>query len=156
VSAPTPLPIGSCVDMAAPPATVWGIVSDVTRMPEFSPELRKVFVVGRTRGLGQHLVGINRRRAVVWPTTSTIVRWEPGHAIAWKTRESGATWSYEIEPVEVAGVPGCRVIASRALPAFTIGSKLMVPVLGGALGHDEDLAAGLATTLDRIKAVVEA
>ena len=161
MSTPTPLPVEASVEIAAAPEAVWEVLSDPRRMPEFSPELRRVFLPGRKSGgnggLGQTIIGINRRKAVVWPTTSKIVRWEPGRAVAWKTRESGATWIYEIEPGGDASSPTtCRVTARRELPAYTLGSKLMVPILGGATGHDEELAAGLATTLGRIKAAVEA
>ena len=45
--------------------------------------------------------------AVVWPTTSKVVRWEPGRAVAWKTRESGATWVYEIEATPAATCGRC-------------------------------------------------
>ena len=92
-----PAPISATVEMNAGPDEVWRVVSDLARMPEFSPELRKAFVLGRP-GLGANVIGINRRKAVVWPTSSKVVRWEPGRAVAWKTRESGATWIYELEP----------------------------------------------------------
>ena len=151
MSAPTPLPIRASTAIDATPDEVWSVVSDVTRMPEFSPELRKVITLGKKRGLGQNILGLNRRKAVWWPTTSKVVRWEQGRVVAWKTRESGATWTYEITPADT----GVRLTATRELDAFTLGSKLMTPILGGAVGHDEELAAGLATTLDRIKAVVE-
>ena len=149
---PQPLPIESSTEMAATPEQVWSVLSDVTRMSEFSPELRKVIRLGRRRGLGEQFVGINRRGPVAWPTTAKVVRWEPGRAIAWHVREPGATWVYEIEPV---GEDRSRVTARRVLPAFTIASKLMVPLLGGALGHDAELADGLAATLERIRGVVE-
>ena len=83
-------------------------------MPEFSPELRKAFVIGKP-GVGANIIGINRRKAVVWPTTSKVVRWEPGRAVAWKTRESGATWVYELE----ATATGTAVTGRRVLPKFT-------------------------------------
>src|SRR3954453_648156 len=92
-----PTPISATVQMNASPEEVWRIVSDLARMPEFSPELRKAFVVGKP-GVGATIVGINRRKAVVWPTTSRGVRWEPAHAVARKTRESGPTWVYELDP----------------------------------------------------------
>jgi hypothetical protein len=31
----------------------------------------------------------------------------------------------------------------------------MAPLIGGAVGHDEELAAGIRSTLERIKATVE-
>lgn len=146
-----PTPISATVEITAPPETVWEVVSDLARMPEFSPELRKAFVLG-TPGVGARIVGINRRGAVAWPTTSRVVRWEPGRAVAWKTRESGATWVYELEPTST----GTRVTGRRVLPRFTVATALMGPVIGGAAGHDAELAEGIRTTLEQIKVAVEA
>ena len=53
----TPAPISATVEMKAAPDDVWEVVSDLARMPEFSPELRKAFVVGKPG------VGANIRRA---------------------------------------------------------------------------------------------
>ena len=145
-----PALISATVEMKAGPEAVWEVVSDLTRMPEFSPELRKAFVVGKV-GVGAHIIGINRRRAVVWPTTSKVVRWEPGRAVAWKTRESGATWIYELEPTAT----GTAVTGRRVLPKFTLGTSLLGPVIGGAEGHDAELADGIRTTLERIRSTVE-
>jgi uncharacterized protein YndB with AHSA1/START domain len=150
---PQPLPISASVEVAAAPDAVWAVVSDVTRMPEWSPELRRLFVIGsKEPRVGMNMVGINRRKYVAWPTTSKVVRLEPGRAIAWKTRESGATWTYELEPTE----SGTRVTGRRDLPAFTFGTTLLAPVIGGAEGHDQELADGIRSTLEQIKATVEA
>jgi hypothetical protein len=145
-----PTPIAATVEVRADPEAVWQVVSDLRRMPEFSPELRKAFVLGAP-GVGATILGINRRRLVVWPTRSTVVRWEPGRAVAWRTRESGATWVYELEPSSA----GTRLTARRVLPRFTVGTTALAPVIGGAAGHDAELAEGLRTTLERIKASVE-
>jgi uncharacterized protein YndB with AHSA1/START domain len=146
-----PTPISATVEMKADPATVWRIVSDLRRMPEFSPELRKAFVIGKP-GVGANILGVNRRKLVVWPTTSKVVRWEPERAVAWKTRESGATWVYELE----ATPDGTQVTGRRVLPKFTVGTSVLGPVIGGAAGHDRELADGIRTTLERIKSAVEA
>jgi uncharacterized protein YndB with AHSA1/START domain len=146
----TPAQISATVDIKARPEEVWEVISDLARMPEFSPELRKAFVLGRP-GVGASIIGINRRKAVVWPTSSKVVRWEPGRAVAWKTRESGATWVYELEPTAT----GTSVTGRRVLPKFTIGTSLLGPVIGGAAGHDVELAAGIRTTLERIRSAVE-
>lgn len=145
-----PAQISATVVVDADPASVWEVLSDPARMPDFSPELRKVFVIGGP-GLGTRIIGINRRRAVVWPTTSRVVRFEPCRAVAWKTRESGATWVYELEE----SGSGTVVTGRRVLPRFTIGTTLMAPMIGGAAGHDAELAEGIQTTLERIKAAVE-
>jgi uncharacterized protein YndB with AHSA1/START domain len=146
-----PTPISATVEITAPPESVWQVVSDLARMPEFSPELRKAFVLG-TPGVGARIVGINRRGLVAWPTTSRVVRWEPGRAVAWKTRESGATWVYELDPTPT----GTRVTVRRVLSRFTAATALMGPVIGGAAGHDAELAEGIRTTLEQIKVTVEA
>jgi uncharacterized protein YndB with AHSA1/START domain len=145
-----PTPISATVQINASPDEVWRVVADLGRMPEFSPELRKAFVVGKP-GVGAHIIGINRRKVVVWPTTSRVVRWEPGRAVAWKTRESGATWVYELEPTGT----GTRVTGRRVLPKFTLGTSLLGPAIGGAAGHDVELAEGIRTTLERIRESVE-
>ena len=44
----------------------------------------------------------------------------------------------------------------RVLRRFTIGTSLLGPAIGGAVGHDAELAEGIRTTLERIRATVEA
>ena len=153
---PDPTPLACTVEIAAPVARVWEVVADVTRMPDFSPELRRLWVLGRRPAgaslQGATLLGVNRRGLAVWPTTSRVVRWVPERAVAWKTRESGATWSYELEPTST----GTRLTARRELPSFTLGTTLLGPLIGGAAGHDRERGEGLRTTLERIRAVVEA
>jgi hypothetical protein len=148
---PAPAQISATIEMLADPEVVWQVVSDLRRMPEFSPELRKAYVLGKP-GVGANIIGINRRKLAVWPTTSKVVRWEPGHAVAWRTRESGATWVYELE----ATPAGTQVTGRRVLPRFTLGTSVLGPAIGGAAGHDRELAEGIRTTLERIKATVEA
>jgi hypothetical protein len=147
-----PLPITASVDVAAAAEKVWAAVSDVRRMSEWSPECRRIFVVGSpTSGVGTRLVGINRRGRVVWPTWSRVVRFERGRAVAWKVRESGATWTYEVEPTE----DGTRLTGRRDLDGFSPLTRLAAPLIGGATGHDRELTDGIRTTLERIKAAVE-
>jgi uncharacterized protein YndB with AHSA1/START domain len=148
-----PLPVTASVEIAASPESVWEVVSDVSRMSEWSPECRRIVVLGSPRqGVGTRMLGLNRRGWALWPTTSTVVRFEPGRAVAWKTRESGATWTYELSPTS----SGTSLTGRRDLPSFRIGTKLLAPVIGGAQGHDRELAEGIRITLERIKATVEA
>ena len=85
-----PLPISASVDVAASSEAVWSAVSDVARMSEWSPECRKIFVLGSPKsGVGARMVGVNKRGWAVWPTVSKVVRFEPSRAVAWKVRERG-------------------------------------------------------------------
>ena len=147
-----PLPISASVDVDASPAAVWAVVSDVARMSEWSPECRRILVVGSPEsGAGTRLLGLNRRGWAMWPTLSRVTRFEPEQVVAWKTRESGATWTYELETTG----SGTRVTGRRDLPAYTPGTALLAPLLGGAAVHDRELDEGIRTTLERIKATVE-
>lgn len=149
----TPMDISETIHVEASPAAVWSLISDVRRMPEFSPELRRVFTPGGSTGVGARIIGINRRGLAAWPTTARIVRWEPERAIAWKVRESGATWLYEVRPSDEE--TGSSLTARRLLAQFTAATALMGPAIGGAAGHDRELSAGLVTTLERMKAQIE-
>lgn len=147
-----PLPISASVEIEAPPESVWGVVADVSRMSEWSPECRKIVVLGTPKqGLGTKLLGINRRGMAVWPTTSTVVRFEPGKGVAWRTRESGATWTYELAPAS----GGTRLTGRRDLDGFRPLTRVAAPLIGGAVGHDHELADGIRATLERIKSAVE-
>lgn len=55
----------------APAARVWEVLADLGRMPEWSPELVRMIPLKRGgRRVGQVYLGINRRKAVSWPTRS--------------------------------------------------------------------------------------
>jgi uncharacterized protein YndB with AHSA1/START domain len=147
-----PARIAEAINVEAPPEEVWRVVSDVTRMGEWSPECRKVLLLGGGPvRVGTRMVGVNRRGLVVWPTVSTVVRLEPWRALAWRTRESAATWTYEVEPED----GGTRLTCRRDLDGYSRLTRVAAPLIGGAAGHDEELAAGIRTTMRRIKSSVE-
>jgi len=138
----------------APPATVWAALTDLRRMPEWSPELVRMVPL-KPGGLrvGQQYVGLNRRKAAVWPTRSVVAVLDPGRTLAWDTRSSGARWIYELSPEG----SGTRVVQRRPVPrGITLLSRAFAPVfLGGSDGHAEELEQGMAETLARLKAALE-
>ncbi|HEX7718138.1 MAG TPA: SRPBCC family protein [Marmoricola sp.] len=138
----------------APPAQVWAALADLTRMPDWSPELLRMVPL-KPGGLkvGQQYLGVNRRKAVVWPTRSVVAQVEPERALAWDTRSSGARWIYELSPEG----SGTRVVHRRPVPQkLTVLSRLFAPLaLGGSDGHADELEAGMARTLARLKDAVE-
>lgn len=138
----------------APPELVWGILTDLSRMPEWSPELVRMVPL-KPGGLrvGQWYLGINRRRAAVWPTRNVVSLLEPGRTIAWDTTSSGARWIWEVE----AEGAGTRVVHRRPVPRrLTVVSRVFAPLaLGGVEGHADELEAGMAQTVARLKAAAE-
>ena len=143
------------IDIAATPAEVWKLVSDVRRMGEWSPECRKVIVWrrgGRVRR-GTWMTGINKAGWVVWPASAKVFLFDADRAIGWSVLESGARWTYRLE--YVGGVT--RVTESRELPdgKTWIGKIFARTALGGDENHDRHLRRGMERTLRRIKDEVE-
>lgn len=141
-------------DVAVPPDRVWALLTDFSRMPDWSPELVKMLPL-KPGGLrvGQWYLGINRRKAVVWPTRSVVAELEPGRVLAWDTKSSGARWIWELSASET----GTRVVHRRPVPRRLTGmSHVFASVfLGGTEGHADELEAGMAETVSRLKATAE-
>ncbi|GAA2152308.1 SRPBCC family protein [Nocardioides koreensis] len=141
--------------VAAPPSRVWQLLTDLSRMPAWSPELLAMVPL-KPGGLrvGQWYLGLNRRKAVVWPTRSVVAVLEDGRAVAWDTRSSGARWVWEIEP---DGSGGTRVVHRRPVPRrLTLLSRVVAPLaLGGSESHADELEAGMRQTVARLKAAAE-
>ena len=139
----------------APAERVWATLTDFSRMPEWSPELVRMVPL-KPGGLrvGQWYLGINRRKAVVWPTRSVVATVEPGRSLAWDTRSSGARWIWEL----TAEGDRTRVVHRRPVPRrLTLLSRAFAAVLlGGTVSHAGELEAGMERTLARLKAAVEA
>jgi uncharacterized protein YndB with AHSA1/START domain len=141
--------------IAASPAQVWAVLSDLDRMPEMSAELVRMLPLKRG-GLraGQAYLGINKRKWVLWPTRSVVVTVDPEKALAWDTKSSGARWIYELTPEG----DGTRVVHRRPVPRglTLIGKAFASVALGGNEGHADELETGMGQTLARLKAAVEA
>jgi uncharacterized protein YndB with AHSA1/START domain len=141
--------------IAAPADRVWELLTDLPRMSDWSPELLRMFPL-RPGGLrvGQWYLGVNRRKAVVWPTRSVVAVLEPGRSLAWDTRSSGARWVWELAP----DGDGTRVVHRRPVPRrLTLLSRAFAPLaLGGSDEHADELEAGMAQTVARLKAAAEA
>ncbi|MFD9937649.1 SRPBCC family protein [Streptomyces massasporeus] len=90
--------------VAAPPGTVWALVSDVTRMPEMSEELQSARWAEGASGpaVGARFVGRSRHEQFgEWETTSTVVACDPGREFAWAVgdpAEPSAVWRFGLEP----------------------------------------------------------
>ena len=141
--------------VAAPPERVWKLLSDVSHMGEWSPELVRMVPLKRG-GLreGQWYLGINRRKAVVWPTRSVVAVVEPRRTVAWDVKTNGTRWIWELRPEG----EGTRVVHRRPVPKrLTRVSDLFARVLLGGNGqHADELEQGMAVTLARLKAAAEA
>ena len=142
------------VTINAAPDKVWATLTDLGQMADCSPELVAMLPLKRG-GLreNQWYVGINRRKGVVWPTRNVVAVLEPGRSLAWDTTSSGARWIWEIAP----SGEGTHVVHRRPVPEkLTLLSGVFARVfLGGGPEHADELEAGMARTVERLKAVAE-
>ncbi|MFT4044281.1 MAG: SRPBCC family protein [Gordonia sp. (in: high G+C Gram-positive bacteria)] len=142
------------IDVNATPAQVWSVLSDLGRMGEWSPQCRKMFIVGGTVALGTRTININRRGPLIWPTTSKVVRFAPNQEIGFRIAENRTVWSYTITPKDDGGV---RVTERREVSGGTtkVSQALINLALGGAESFEAELILGMAETLGKIKRAAE-
>jgi uncharacterized protein YndB with AHSA1/START domain len=145
--------------MEATPETVYALIADVTRMPEFSPEITEcTWLDGATEAaVGARFVARNNvGRGPSWRNRPVVTLVEPGKAIAWaRTEKAGGTveWTYRFEP---SGT-GTRVIESYDVrsPIGRFG-WFIIGTLYGLKDRRAQLRKGMEQTLERIRAVAEA
>ena len=144
------------VHMKAAPEKVWDLVSDVTRIGEFSPETFEAEWLGGATGPapGARFRGhVNRNnKGVKYWTECRVTEAVPGKAFAFDVVLGDRvvnSWRYDIEP---AG-DGTDVTESFRLPS-TLPTRLYWTLFGWARGRTN--REGMRTTLERIRAVVEA
>ncbi len=145
--------LSATIDVQAPPAAVWAVVSDLERMGEWSPQCKTMKVLGGEPKLGTRTINVNKRGPVMWPTTAKVVRFEPERRLAFRVTENHTIWSYELEPTET----GTRVIERREAPGGTtaVSDFLIRLAFGGQRSFDGELERGMNATLAKIKAAAE-
>jgi uncharacterized protein YndB with AHSA1/START domain len=140
------------VDINAPVSTVWSLISDFRKMPQWSPQCRLMRPLGAVRP-GTRTFNLNRRNLMVWPTTSTIVELVPERKLAFRVNMNNTVWSYELQPIP----NGTRVIESRhaengVKPISTIAVNAL---MGGVPSFEDELVEGMNASLAKIKAAAE-
>lgn len=142
------------IDINASPQDVWAIVADLQRMGEWSPQCKKMKVIGGTVREGAKTVNINRKGLLVWPTTSKVVRFEPNKSVAFRIAENRTIWSYNIEATET----GTKLTERREAPTGTsqVSQFLVKTVFGGNDSFEVELVKGMNATLERVKSEAEA
>ena len=141
--------------IGAPAERVWAMVSDVTRMGEWSPENEDAKWLRGATGpeKGATFEGTNRNGNKKWKTIGRIIEAEPGRLFAFRVTAAGfkvAEWRFEFEASET----GCEVTETWIDQRGRIAAALGKPVSGVAdrASHNR---AGMEVTLQRIKEAAE-
>jgi uncharacterized protein YndB with AHSA1/START domain len=140
------------IDINAPVGKVWALISDLRRMPQWSPQCRMMKPLGPIRQ-GTRTINLNRRNYAFWPTTSTVTEVIPEKKVAFRVNANNTIWSYELQTTEF----GTRVVETRhaenGVKAF---SNMTVNALfGGVPSFEQELIAGMNESLTRLKAAAE-
>jgi polyketide cyclase/dehydrase/lipid transport protein len=148
--------VGDSIEIAASPEAVYDMVSDVTRMSEWSPEQSATKWVGGATGpvVGARFRGTNRIGWHRWSTSCTVIDATRGKRFAFHVSDYGfavSDWIYEFEPTPT----GCKVTES------TIDRRgFIIRVGGGPVTGVYDRSShnleGIRTTLAALKAAAEA
>jgi hypothetical protein len=144
--------------VAAPPEDVYGLVADVTRTPEFSPEVVSCTWLDGATGpaVGARFEAVNTSEAgKTWKNRPVVTAADPGREFAFRRTEPFAgsiAWRYRFEPVE----QGTRVVESYEVerPVTRLGWFVIEKIFRGG-DRREALRAGMRTTLERLRVAAE-
>jgi Polyketide cyclase / dehydrase and lipid transport len=146
-------PTAASRDIAAPSDKVWGLVADLPRMGEWSPENAGGKWMNGATGpaLGAVFKGNNRNGLRRWSTKVTVVGCEPARVFEFAVTSGPlevANWRYEFEQTE----GGCRVTESwvdKRKPWFATIARVMGDHSPGAAERQ------IAQTLDNLAKAAE-
>jgi len=138
----------------ASPETVYRVVSDVTRMGEWSPETTKCEWIDGATGpaVGARFKGSNKRGIARWSTKPKVVVADPGREFAFEV-DTDVRWTYRL----AAEGSGTQLTESfemlRDIRWYYAFAERWVM---GIKDRHADLERGMAETLQRMKRVIEA
>lgn len=140
------------IEINAPVSKVWSLVSDPSRMPQWSPQCRIMKALGPIRP-GTRTVNLNRRGLLFWPTTSVITEVVPERKFAFRIPLNTTVWSYELEPTAT----GTRLVETRQAEngVTAVSAAVTKAALGGMDSFEKELLEGMNLSLGRIKAAAE-
>ncbi|WP_110240459.1 SRPBCC family protein [Nocardioides gilvus] len=144
------------IEIAASVPDVWSLVSDVRRIPEWSPQVdsTRLRAGAQEVALGVEFTNRNSHGELTWTTHATIVRFDPEQAIAFRVEENWVVWSFELAPTSGAGT---LLTQRRETPEGI--SELSIELTDGFMGGQEaftqSLREGMRSTLEAIRAAAE-
>ncbi len=143
------------IEIDAPLAAVWALVSDVRRYPEWSPQVASTRLRGGAEelALGVQFTNLNRDGDLEWKSTGEVVRFTLEHELAFRIEENWVVWGFSLEPTPT----GCRLTQRREAPdgLSELSLQLTDGFMGGQTAFTAAMRAGMRQTLTGIKAAAE-
>jgi hypothetical protein len=148
------------VHVSAPPEKLYDLVTDVTRMGEWSPETVRCEWVGGATGpaVGARFKGANRNKFMRWSTKPRVVVAEPGSEFAFVVpaivgSKNLTKWTYRFEQATDGGTDVTESFEiMNDLPGYiNFGDRYIL----GIKDRKADLEANMRQTLERLKSAAE-
>jgi hypothetical protein len=143
------------VEIAAPPARVYALITDLASMAELAAEAKAMtWKTGSAAAPGAVFVGRNDNGKRRWSTTCTVTDAQAGQRFAFEVHSVGripvSRWQYEIE----ATPAGCRVTESTwdKRPGWF---KRPAAIVTASPNRPEINLRNIDATLQRLKARAE-
>jgi hypothetical protein len=142
----------------ASPEALYALISDVTRTPEYSPEVVKCTWIKGADGpaVGARFKAVNHAgRVPDWPNKPVVTIAEPGRVFAFERTEIGGgtiEWRYVFDPQGT----GTHVTESyKVLKDVNALGWFIIDTLAGLKDRRSDLHTGMTQSLDRIAAIID-
>lgn len=144
------------VEIDSDRAAVWAVISDVSRMPEWSSGVTGVRYKGDGPHprLGSEFTNRNELGELVWVTHGEITAFDEDEHLAWRIKENWAIWSLHLAD---AGDGRTRLTQRRETPEgiSELSHELTDGFMGGQEQFQAQLLDSMAATLAAIRAAVE-
>jgi uncharacterized protein YndB with AHSA1/START domain len=145
------------VDVDAPAERVWAVVSDVTRIPEWSPVCHRCeWLDGPQEPVaGARFRGHNRLNGARWARECVVTEADPGRVFAFSTLFRGhesTRWRYRLDP----SGEGTRVSEAYEVVSVPPWVRVLRALPGAKAKSERDTRRNLETSVKRLKAIAEA
>ncbi|MDV7133380.1 SRPBCC family protein [Williamsia muralis] len=161
--------VSDSIDIAADPSRLYEMVSDPTRMGEWSPENLGATVVNPAADgaafVGMVFHGRNRRGSVKWVTRCTVTAAEPGAHFAFRVDAIGpktprlkgpiATWEYRFDTVEAGRTRVTETWSDDRIKWPDAVAAVFDRVATRGMTFSQFQRRNIAKTLEALRAAVE-
>ena len=145
------------IHINAPPGAIYGLVADVTRIGEFSPECRRAEWLNGARHAspGARFRGRNAANKLSrWSRVCEVLRADPGREFSFRTvpvltKPDSTVWRYRFESAD----GGTDVTESYEV--VKLPPRLLLAVYRRLLPHHMDMRPHLRRTLEALKRTAE-
>jgi hypothetical protein len=146
------------IGIAAPPDVVFGLVSDVTRIGEWSPECHGADWLDDRRGPGSRFTGHNRSGRNRWSRVCEVIVDEPDREFGYRTvpgfrfgpSADSSEWRFTI----AATATGSQL--TQSLEPVKVPQAWFRPFISRFMAHHLDMREQMRATVTAIKTAAEA